>query len=119
MTILTWELSTSPTQTPEYWLLFVDGNALCSLGNQAPYIGVGAYSVDLTKLDSNVILPTDGSPHAYSVALVGGGSIGPQSPTVSVTLSPVVTLPSPPAVPPPGPVWPAAGALTVQAKVSL
>jgi hypothetical protein len=116
---LNWSLSTAPALTPEYWLLFVDGNALCALINQAPYVGPGAYSVDLTKLDSNVILPTDGLPHAYSVALVGGGSIGPQSPTASVTLSPVATLPSPPAVPLPGPVWPAAGALTVQTEVSL
>ena len=86
MSTLSWTLSVAPTQTPEYWLLFVDGNALCALMNQAPYRGVGTYMVDLTKLDAGVALPADGAAHSYSVALVGAGAIGPQSPAAAATV---------------------------------
>jgi hypothetical protein len=86
MSTLSWKLSTAPAQTPEYWLLFVDGNACTALVNQAPYTGPGTYSVDLAKLDFGSPLPTDGAAHNYSVALVGGGVAGPQSASVSVTL---------------------------------
>jgi hypothetical protein len=111
---ITWKLSTPPPQQPEYWLLFVDGNALCSLGNQAPYVGTGAYSVDLTKLDAGVVVPTDGAAHAYSVALVGANVVGPQSASVSINIPPAVALPPPVTPPPPAVVWPAADSLTFQ-----
>jgi hypothetical protein len=84
MSTLTWELNTAPAQTPEYWLLFVDGSAWCSLANQAPYMGAGQYSVDLTRLDSNVPIPPGA--HAVGVALVGHNSIGPQSSSVAVNI---------------------------------
>lgn len=106
MSTLSWKLSATPAQTPEYWLLFVDGFACTSLDRQAQYVGPGAYSVDLTKIDAGSPVPTDGSAHSYSVALVGGGTVGPQSESVSITLSPpalvVVTKQPPPTV------WPAA-----------
>jgi hypothetical protein len=111
MSTLSWTLSTAPAQPPEYWLLFVDGNALCALMNQAPYRGVGTYMVDLTKLDAGVALPADGAAHSYSVALVGAGAIGPQSAAMAVAL-PVsiapIQLPSPPAI-----VWPVATNLQI------
>ena len=87
---LTWDLSVAPAQPPDYWLLFVDGNAWCSLANQAPYVGAGQYSVDLTQLDSNVQI-TDGLAHAFSVALVGNGFVGAQSAAVTATV-PAPTL---------------------------
>lgn len=86
MTVITWKLSTVPAQTPEYWLLFVDGNACTALVNQAPYKGPGDYSCDLTQLDAGSPVPTDGASHTYSVALVGSGVVGPQSAAVEVTL---------------------------------
>jgi hypothetical protein len=91
VTILSWTLAAAPLQTPEYWLLFVDGNAWCSLGNQAPYKGAGQYSADLTKLDANVPIPP-GS-HTVSVALVGSGAVGPQSAAVAANIPfPVVVV---------------------------
>lgn len=100
---------------PEYWLLFVDGFACSALVNQAPYKGVGAYSVDLATVDPAAPMPTDGAAHNYSVALVGSGVAGPQSPSVAITLSPVVALP-PPVLPPlpPTVVWPVADSLATQ-----
>lgn len=86
MTIITWKLLVTPTQTPEYWLLFVDGSPCTALVNQSPYVGPGNYNCDLTQLDPGSPIPTDGAAHTYSVALVGGGAIGPQSETISVTL---------------------------------
>jgi hypothetical protein len=86
MSTLSWKLSTNPAQAPEYWLLFVDSNACTALVNQAPYVGPGDYSVDLTKLDTGSPVPTDGAAHTYSVALVGNGTIGPQSAAVLITL---------------------------------
>lgn len=86
MTVLSWKLSTEPTPRPEYWLLFVDGFSCTALINQAPYKGSGDYSVDLTQLDAGSPVPIDGSSHNYSVALVGGGAIGPQSAAVPITL---------------------------------
>jgi hypothetical protein len=104
MTTLTWTLSAAPAQTPEYWLLFVDGNAWAALINQAPYTGAGQYSVDLTKLDFNVTIPP--GPHTVAVALVGSGSIGPQSQSVAVNIPiPVITIVT--TQQPPPPVWPA------------
>jgi hypothetical protein len=91
MSILTWSLATAPAQAPEFWLLFVDGAAWCSLANQAPYVGAGQYSVDLTQLDSNVQI-TDGLAHAFSVALVGNGFVGAQSAAVTATV-PAPTAP--------------------------
>lgn len=88
MSVLTWKLSTAPEQTPEYWLLFVDGFACTALINQAPYKGPGDYSVDLTQLDPGSPLPTDGAAHSYSLALVGGGVVGPQSAAAQITLLP-------------------------------
>jgi len=103
MTTLSWKLSVTPTTTPDYWVLFVDG-ALWILAEFAPYTGPGAYSVDLAQLSAAVPpLPTDGAAHNYSVALSGQGVIGPLSAPVSITLSPGV---KPPAQPPP--VWPVA-----------
>lgn len=113
MSILSWNLSTTPAQAPEYWLLFVDGFACTSLGTLAPYVGAGAYSVDLTKISTKLPIPTDGAPHSYSVALVGDGSCGPQSASISIT------LPQPSAIVSVGgqqsqqsAVWPAADTLT-------
>jgi hypothetical protein len=108
MSILSWRLSTTPAQTSEYWLLFVDGFACTSLGNQAPYTGPGQYSVDLTKLDRNSPMPTDGAAHSYSVALVGQGSCGPQSASVSITLPPPALVASGAQTQVPSAVWPAA-----------
>jgi hypothetical protein len=112
MSILSWTLAVAPAQVPEYWLLCVDGCACTSLGNQAPYIGAGSYSVDLTKLDAKSPLPTDGAPHAYSVALVGNGIIGPQSAAVNFTLQlsaiTVITGQLPPQ-----PVWPIAETVSI------
>ena len=109
MSTLSWKLSSAPAQTPEYWLLLVDGFACTSLRNQAPYIGPGSYSVDLTQLDKGSPLPTDGIAHNYSVSLVGQGSAGPQSAAVSITLPPpafvAVGAQSPPVV------WPVADTL--------
>jgi hypothetical protein len=111
MTILTWKLSAAPAQIPEYWLLCVDGFACTALTLQAPYTGLGNYSVDLTKLDPQAPMPTDGAAHNYSVALVGSGVIGPQSAAVSITLPlPVVTIVTTQLPPPP--VWPAADTVT-------
>lgn len=87
MSTLSWNLSVAPAQTPEYWLLFVDGFACTALVNQAPYKGAGNYSCDLTRLDAGSPMPTDGGAHTYSVALVGNGVVGPQSAAVSITLS--------------------------------
>lgn len=111
MTILNWVLSTAPATTPEYWLLFVDGSAWCSLVNQAPYTGSGAYSVDLTKLDRNVQI-IDGLPHNFSVALVGGGVVGPQSSSVTGTIPISVGTITAPQRPVP-PVWPAPVSISV------
>jgi hypothetical protein len=111
MSTITWTLATAPTQKPEYWLLFVDGSVLCSLVNQAPYVGAGLYSVNLTQLDKGVALPSDGAAHQYSVALVGAGAIGPQSNAVSVILPPpVIAVTTGQTLTPP--VWPSASNLT-------
>jgi hypothetical protein len=88
MSTLSWKLSIAPPKTPEYWLLYVDGTACTSLNNQAPYKGIGSYSVDLTKVDYGSPMPTDGAAHNYSVGLVGSGVAGPQSASVSITLPP-------------------------------
>jgi hypothetical protein len=80
---------------------------------QAPYKGAGQYSVDLTKLDPQAPLPTDGAAHQYSVALVGDGVIGQLSAAVSVTLPlPVVVVTT--GQNPPPPVWPVAVSVATQ-----
>jgi hypothetical protein len=88
--ILTWTLTTAPAQLPDCWVLFMDGNVYCSLENQVPYVGPGTYNVDLTQLDSNVQI-TDGAQHTFSVALMGQGVVGPQSPAATATV-PAPTL---------------------------
>lgn len=103
MTILTWQLSNAPAQPPEYWLLFVDGDAWCALGNVAPYVGAGQYSADLTQIDT----PITPGPHQLSVALVGDGAVGPQSAAVSATIPVPVTVVTT-QQPPVPPVWPEA-----------
>lgn len=92
MNTLSWKLSTAPSQAPEYWLLCVDGLPCTALVNQAPYKGPGDYSVDLTQLDAGSPVPTDGLAHSYSVALVGNGTIGPQSAAVPITLPAIVPV---------------------------
>jgi len=118
MTVLSWSLPIAPPQKPEYWLLFVDGFACASLQQQAPYTGAGNYSADLTKMPAEAPMPTDGAAHNYSVALVGQGSVGPQSAAVSITLPlPVVTIvttQSPPPI-----VWPVAQSVLSNLEVSL
>lgn len=100
MTTLTWSLSSAAAQTPEYWLLFVDGSAWCSL--KAPYTGAGQYSADLTQVD----VPIPPGAHTVAVALVGQNTIGPQSQSVAVNIPfPVVTVVT--TQQPPPPVWPA------------
>jgi hypothetical protein len=113
MAILTWNLSTAPAQTPEYWLLFVDGFACVALTVLAPYTGPGTYSVDLTKIDRRAPMPSDGAAHSYSVALVGAGVVGPQSAAVSITLPPPAVVVTTGQSPPP-PVWPVADSLATQ-----
>ena len=107
MTTLSWKLSTTPVQPPEYWLLLVDGSACSALNLLAPYVGPGTYSVDLTKIDPAAPMPTDGAAHSYSVALVGQGSIGPQSAAVSITL-PLAAVVAPAVQQPAPAVWPTA-----------
>lgn len=111
MSTLSWTLSTTPAQAPEYWLLFVDGFPCTSLQRQAPYRGPGQYSADLTQLDPGSPVPTDGAPHSYSVALVGAGTTGPQSASVSITLPPPGVQKSV-AVATQQPVWPTADTVT-------
>lgn len=113
-TTLSWKLSTEPEQTPEYWLLFVDGFACEALTSLAPYKGVDSYSLDLITVDSQH-MPTDGASHVYSVALVGQGAIGPLSKAVSIALPPLavaavrnVQQPAAPAI-----VWPSADSVTL------
>lgn len=118
MSTLSWKLSTPPAQQPEYWLLFVDGFACTSLDRQAPYVGPGSYSVDLTKLDSDAPMPTDGAPHSYSVALVGQGSCGPQSASVSITLPAPALVAGGQQTPPPATVWPSADSIVATLEVS-
>jgi hypothetical protein len=114
MSTLTWNLSTAPATTPEYWLLFADGQAVQALTKLAPYVGPGTYSVDLTQIDPLSPMPSDGLSHAYSVALVGANVVGPQSASVSINIPPAVALPPPVTPPPPAVVWPAADSLTFQ-----
>ena len=111
MSILTWQLVSVPAQPAEYWLLTVDGSSWCSAIPQAPYVGTGQYSVDLTQVDP----PIPAGQHTVSVALVGGG-VGPQSDAVTVNI-PVptasATSPHPASAPvsiqtPPTIVWPMA-----------
>jgi hypothetical protein len=113
MTTLSWKLSTMPAQTPEYWLLFIDGSACTSLASQAPYTGPGTYSVDLTRLDKGSPVPTDGAAHLYSVALVGQNSVGPQSAAISITLPPPAIVAVLGAQQLPQAVWPAADSVTL------
>jgi hypothetical protein len=111
MATLSWKLSTAPAQEPEYWLLFIDGFASTSLP-QAPYKGVGSYSIDVTQLGALTSTLSDGKPHNYSVALVGQGSCGPQSAPVSITLPVPVATVAAAAQQLPSAVWPSADTLT-------
>ena len=89
MTILSWKLSTtpSPTQTPFAWILYVDGINCLSIAQWAPYVGPGPYSVDLTQIPAGPMMPRDGNAHNYSLALqFQNGAMGPQSPSISITL---------------------------------
>jgi hypothetical protein len=106
MTTLTWNLPVAPTQTPEYWLLFVDGNAWCAISNVTTYAN-GQFSCDLTQIDT----PIPPGPHQLSLALVGGGAVGPQSPPIAVNI-PITAVTVTTVQAPPPPVWPAAETLS-------
>lgn len=105
--ILNWSLSVEPAQPAEYWLVYVDDNPFKVL-REPPYNGVGKYSLDVDSLE----LPA--GTYALSVALVGAGVIGPQSPAVSVDISDV-PIPSepPPPVPVPEVIWPSADSVAI------
>lgn len=85
MNTLTWKLSTPAAQTPEYWLLFVDGNAWESLAT--PYTGPGQYSADLDTLAASIPPGT----HTFSVALVGNNSMGPPAPAATLDYEPALS----------------------------
>ena len=78
MTTLRWTLAVEPAQAPEYWLLLLDGNLYAF--PKTPYTGAGDYSLELDTIDP----PLPPGAHTVSVAMVGNGTIGPQSPAVSI-----------------------------------